>query len=128
MAEFEQHIEKYKHNSDFVKFGISSNRGPYTDWEVTARFYASIHLIEAVLGKELLLHSANHAERDRYMGDHQDLFPKECAYKYATLKALARKARYETVEISDAEALKAQTCLEDLEAHYEDYITPKAVV
>ena len=122
MAEFEQHIGKYRHNDNFVRFGISSARGPYNDWEVTARFYASIHLIEAVLCKELSLHSPNHAAWDSNMSDHPDLFPRECAKNYASLKALARKARYETGDISAAEALKAQSCLDELTSHYERYI------
>ena len=123
MAAFEQHIEKFRHNQDFCKFGISTTKGNFNDWDVTARFYASVHLIEAIIDKRLSLHSKNHEMRDKIMADNPNIFPRECASDYATLKALARKARYETVQISSQEAFKAQTCLDDLEDRYKAYIT-----
>lgn len=125
MPTYEQHIKKYNHNRVFCRFGITSSKAhdDFSDWEVTVQFYAAVHLIEAIMEKHLNEHSLNHSMRDKIMGAHPDIFSMNCARDYASLKALARKARYEAGPTTPKEALKAQECLEDMELECQAYLS-----
>lgn len=74
MPDYDAHIKKYKHNRNFVRFGINQSREKFDDWEIVGDFYACIHLIEAILYKEYLLNPINHDDRLSKMTDHPDTF------------------------------------------------------
>lgn len=125
MPDFETHVEKYKHNKRFVHFGINNSKEKFDDWEIVGNFYASVHLIEAILYKEYKEEPHNHETRISMMLGHPDLFDyKRVLTPYTSLSGLAWTARYRgMIEIDPNDALKAQQCLEDMESELQEYIT-----
>ena len=50
MSLVQSHLAKYKHNKEFIAFGINHHNDEYFyDWYITVDFYAVIHLVESVI-------------------------------------------------------------------------------
>ena len=49
MHEYDQHLKQAKHNSELAHLLEDSFKGKYNDWVVTTCFYASLHLVEAMI-------------------------------------------------------------------------------
>lgn len=49
MHEYDQHLEQAKHNSELAHLLEDSFKDKYNDWVVTTCFYASLHLVEAMI-------------------------------------------------------------------------------
>lgn len=124
MPDCETHIGKYRHNKNFVKFGINSSKDEkFDDWEITGLFYASVHLVEAVLYKQYSKDSKTHEDRMKNIIDHPAVFNKSCVKNYIALKSLAWTARYDGIIKPDPhDTLAAQTCLENIEGELLSYI------
>lgn len=99
----EKHIEKYKHNKEFIDKGIK-NTDDFLDWYVVAIFYCSVHLMEAFLSQKNI-HSENHGDRKDFLRKEldQDVFQ-----DYLGLYNLSRKARYDCIDIGTKDAMFAQ--------------------
>ena len=126
MDAYTSHYNQYQHNKRFISFGISNTKEKFYDWEITANFYAAIHLIEAILYSEYGINEIKtHDERKEMMDDHPETFS-GISSKYFSLKTLARTARYNgIVEVSEKDSAQAQTCLEDIELEMNKYIRHK---
>lgn len=122
MPDYETHISKYRHNKNFVGFGISNRREIFDDWEIVGTFYAIIHLIEAILSKKYGIDSKDHDDRLTSMRDHYETFNGIYIY-YGCLKSLAWTARYQGInEIDPNDARKAQEYCENIEYELKQYI------
>lgn len=123
MQDFEQHLEKYRHNKDFVRYGLNPSKVNCDDWEIVADYYACIHLIEAVLHKECGQDVINHDKRIQVMYDYPHIF-KGCIMSwYKDLSSLALTARYKYLSfLEPTDAKHAQELLERIEFELKDYI------
>lgn len=123
MKDYEQHLEKYKHNRDFVRYGLNPSKVNCDDWEIVADFYACIHLIEAILHKECGEEVINHSDRTRFMEANPIIFRKSIRIWYKDLSSLAHTARYKYLCLLEPnDALRAQELLEKIEFELKDYI------
>jgi hypothetical protein len=121
MPDYQTHYEKYNHNKDFVSFGISNSKNLFSDWKVTATFYACIHLIEAILYKQYQEDSNNHDDRFTKMSGRKEFL--NCLKNYGCLKTLAWTSRYSgIIAIDEQDAKKAWEYLEDIELCLRPYI------
>lgn len=122
MDVFDTHKAQYEHNKRFVKFGITNSNGSFYDWEVTAFFYAAVHLIEAVLFKEYsVINIRTHEERRDYI-ETKPAFNsiKKDYFKLISLSHTARYSGY--IEINEDDSYKAQSYLENIESGLSKYI------
>lgn len=124
-----QHLKKCEHNKAFISYGISSNKEDFSDWEVIARFYAALHIVEAVSYKIYGAPTStygespsDHTNRYDFMLCHTDTFNRDALKQYSKLQSLANKARYYTTLITSAEAKESQENLEDFEYIMRDYL------
>jgi hypothetical protein len=109
------HMAKAQHNEDFSVWvnKLSADAGDFDDWEVVALFYASVHLVDALLARHNE-HPTCHAERNpnRPAGRNnlvQQRFPLLWPH-YRTLLDLSHRARYEaTQRITPTQARAART-------------------
>lgn len=123
MPDFETHLSKYKHNKNFVRYGLNQTKEKFDDWEIIGDFYACIHLLEAILYKKFQEDPGNHDQRLSQMHDHPNVFSRDLKNKYTSLKNLAWTARYKgMLETQDCDAHKAQEYLEDIELELRSYI------
>ena len=124
MSSYQIHLEQYKHNKKFVRFGILNTQDNFYDWEITVFFYAAIHLVEAILAKECSVESVhNHQDRSELLLEHKDVFGgvTKSFFKLQTLSHSARYSGY--IAVSEKDCLKAQEMFEDIESDLEKYIT-----
>ncbi len=114
-SDFSAHIRKYEHNKMFVSRGIA-DRNTFTDWEVTAQFYAAVHLIEAVIHNALNCECIDHDARGEILRNNPEIFSPKVRTCYKNLKTAANTARYSPeIKVSANAALKAQADIEDIE-------------
>ncbi|HCA29250.1 MAG TPA: hypothetical protein DEP23_06675 [Ruminococcaceae bacterium] len=111
MPSEQNHINQYKHNKKFLTEGIN-NPDEYPDWFVTVTFYCGVHMIEALLAKEIRQHSFNHIDR----GDKMRRLQKYLSFRtaYGILYDLSMQARYKCIEIRERELYDAQTALDTI--------------
>ena len=99
MPTFEQHFDQASRNKTFLDDFIFKK---HHDWAVTVMFYTSLHLIEALMYKEvnrlrsegswggLEIDCSNHDERDRQVKE----ILKEVHFPYTQLRKTADSGRY----------------------------------
>ena len=123
MDNVELHLNQYKHNKNFISYGISNTKEKFCDWEVTVYFYATIHLVEAVMCKKIEnVEIKSHEDRRRLMYSHKETFGTS-QNSYRMLYDLARTARYNGItKITDIDVYQAQSYFEDVEQKLLKYI------
>ena len=122
MSSARDHVAKYQHNMNFLRFGISNVKFQFYDWEVVAHFYAALHIIETVLAERWDEHSDDHNSRRELMLDHPEVFTRECFRMYSSLKAAANRARYDTVETTSEDVRDAQKDMEYIAEIFHAYL------
>lgn len=96
MASFDNHVQQAKSNLLFLK--DINDRSKYFDWQVTACFYTSVHLINAHIAKCANLHYKTHQETKQAINP--DNLLSICKIEelvfdtYVSLEKLSRRARY----------------------------------
>ena len=102
MPALQQHISQAIRNEEFAD-AISDLQTRFTQWEITALFYAVLHYMDAFLATRGH-HPSNHRERRRFVADFTNLHR-----EYENLYDLSMKARYATAEFTtqDVERLRA---------------------
>jgi HEPN domain-containing protein len=92
MSDEHEHRAQAKHNRQFAAFLL--NQGSYTDWAVTACFYAALHLIDAVLARFLSYNPTDYYQRESKMSRFTRI-PQEVINAYHCLKDVSMDARYD---------------------------------
>ncbi len=90
LADIEGHIQKAKHNSEFLE-KFYSDKTQFPDWAVIVMFYEALHYVDAYLSTKGHIRIDDHRQRNELVDKHLkdiaaiyiDLFYKE-----------SRKARY----------------------------------
>ena len=118
MPNLDLHIKKYKHNKDFSNILLKDE---YCDWQITAAFYAALHLVEAVLSKENI-HPTSHEERENVMLDNYKIFNNDAMNNYHVLRNLSHKARYTDIIENNEELYLAKESLSNIEEEIKKYI------
>jgi len=125
MSLSQSHIIKYKHNKEFISFGISNHDNEhFYDWIITVEFYALIHLIEGVIQSiEPSSVINNHNQRLSYMYKYPKVFDfHKVINKYNALSDMSRTARYKTDTTGLDQCKEADILLEDIEQELRSYI------
>lgn len=117
MSTAADHLAKAQHNEDFSNWinRLNADTGDFEDWEVVALFYASLHLVDALLARHGE-HPTCHAERrpDHPPGRNKlvrQRFPLVWSH-YRLLQDLSLTARYEAtrpITPTDARAARTQS-------------------
>lgn len=106
-----QHEAKAFHNAQLYNV-LDSKKFP--DWSVVVLFYQGVHLIESILDTKGE-HSETHQDRNKYMNNYTDLFPKELKRDYRELERLSMQARYKPeFGITDENLDTAFQCIETI--------------
>lgn len=105
MPTVEEHEKKFQHNRNFVSFLRDTE---YQDWQITACFYAALHIVQSCL------HSEKHIPDDKF-SNHETTqliirknFP-EVLCDYTSLLGLSHTSRYQalgdilSIDLNDAE-------------------------
>ena len=93
---------------------------PYPDWAVVAYFYASLHLIDALLCEKDNIHPPNHDERNRCIKEKSYLRP--INGEYHSLKDHTDDARYNLITMTSA---KIESTIIPLYRKIEAHIKPQ---
>ena len=83
-------LAKYRHNKSFSEVFDQSR---YPDWAITALFYAALHLVDAVLERELGRTPDTHIRRSAWL--HKAGMTRPIAGEYQRLRGLSEQARYD---------------------------------
>ena len=96
MATFDEHINQAKRNLAFLE-SINHNIKDCIDWQVTACFYTSVHLINAHLAK-FDLQYRTHVDVKNALNPERKLsiskLPEDQYVAYTALQMLSRRSRY----------------------------------
>ncbi len=89
-----EHLEKARHNEEFVTALLAAHPKRFFDWALNGAFYAAVHYVEAVLA-EVGYHSCDHGDRGRAAQRHfqQGYRP------FRILKDLSMRARYQCAPV-----------------------------
>jgi hypothetical protein len=98
-------IEQARHN--YGLYETLRNEGSYTDWAVTALFYAALHLVEAHAIEHDHPLDPTHLGRRAYLWRYLP----QVASRYRRLEDASREARYELWHPSLEELLTLHTSL-----------------
>ena len=111
MSTPKEHLDQAARNEQFAN-AISNLENRFTEWEVTALFYSSLHYLSAVLALQGY-EAKNHRERRVLIALHTNV-----ASEYDNLFQHSLDARYELVEFTpeEVESLKADDFLRVKEA------------
>lgn len=97
MASFLEQIQQVKRNINFLS-SINANCNQYWDWEVTVAFYASVHLVNAILAHKLNVHYRSHEQVQNAINPFNAInlagFNEDAYLAYTKLQGLSRRARY----------------------------------
>ena len=107
----DEHLSQAKHNEAVALFLLQHQ---FTDWAITAFFYAALHYVEAVLA-ESNRHSENHPARDSNVARSPVLRKIYSEYRY--LKTLSNDARYRVKSFGEAELKLVQTKFSAIKKH-----------
>jgi hypothetical protein len=93
---------------------------PYLDWVVTAYFYASLHLVDALLSEKDGIDPPNHAERRVYVREKSYL--RAISGEYRSLKDHSEDARYWLITMT---SVKVEKTIIPLYKTIENHILPQ---
>ncbi len=95
MPQYDSHLIQAQRNLRFLEattgcFDIVSE---YLEWYITIKFYAALHLVDAVFSTTNI-HPNDHKARNDGIFKVKKLFTNECARRYLDLYNISLKARY----------------------------------
>jgi hypothetical protein len=108
MPNITDHILQAQHNEDFYR---ATDKNAYSDWAMTAVYYAALHYVDAFLARAGMIDPGGHDVRDREMHMRMELRP--IVKNYFRLKSRSRSVRYYCTTFSFPE----------LQRSYEDDLT-----
>ena len=94
------HRSQAEHNERLAR-GLILLSPPFTDWAVTACFYAALHLVDSYFAR-LGSHPSTHGRREREIRNH---LPR-IEHHYLRLKQYSLDARYQGVQMTPATAFQ----------------------
>lgn len=89
MPNFGDHILQARHNEEFYQ---ATDKTAYSDWAMTAVYYAALHYVDALLARAGMIDPGGHDVRDQEVRARAELRP--IARLYFRLKSRSRNARY----------------------------------
>ncbi len=89
MPNLADHILQARHNEEFYQV---TDKNAFSDWAMTAIFYAALHYIDALLASLGTVDPGSHSVRDDQVHKRAELRP--IANSYFRLKNRSRNARY----------------------------------
>ncbi len=89
MPNLADHILQARHNEEFYR---ATDKNVYSDWAMTAVYYAALHYIDALLAQVGVDDPGGHFARNREVGARAELRP--IARFYFRLKNRSENARY----------------------------------
>jgi hypothetical protein len=92
MPSFKDHSGHCSHNLAFLDSFFLKR---FNDWAVTVMFYASVHMVEAILDRDHSVHSLNHRERSANLAI-LDSFPNKA---YKAMEREAHDSRYKRYSV-----------------------------
>jgi hypothetical protein len=116
MPNLEDHILQARHNENFYQV---TDKNAFSDWAMTAIFYAALHYIDAVLAKLGMVDPGGHSVRDDQVHKRVELRP--IANSYFRLKSRSRSARYYCMSFRPQEL---QRCYDVELANIKQHIMP----
>ena len=95
------HIQQARRNAQFLStFDLAAT--PHAEWVIIVAFYTAVHLVEAHFARANL-HWRRHEDRNRQV---ERQFP-EISTDYMLLYKESRKARYDCLPVTSAQASRA---------------------
>lgn len=110
----EQHLNRAAHNRRFVE-SARTLPGDYRGWQVTAVFYAAVHLLQAYLAAKTRFYPQTHQERDQLVISLPALRP--IHDHYSELKRVSVSSRYGCLPVSDQDLQDALAEFDAIERH-----------
>jgi hypothetical protein len=101
MPNANDHIQQAQHNETFFRFVDQSQ---YSDWAMTALFYAALHYIDAFLS-QVGMNPGGHDDRDKEVANRKEL--RLIARQYFGLKNRSRNARYYCIKFTPQQLQEA---------------------
>ncbi len=98
MPNLADHILQARHNEEFYR---ATDKNVYSDWAMTAVYYAALHYIDALLAQVGMIDPGGHDVRDQEVHTRAELRP--IARSYFRLKGRSRSARYYAARFQPAE-------------------------
>lgn len=98
MPNVADHILQAQHNEEFYR---ATDKNVYSDWAMTAVYYAALHYVDAFLARVGMIDPGGHDVRDQEVRARAELRP-ILAY-YFRLKNRSRSARYYCARFPPAE-------------------------
>jgi len=123
-----QHVQKAKHNEDFLEYVSKNSGNEYFDWQITIVFYAALHYTKAYL-KHHGKHSGDSHEEiaKAILPKNNPLFNDEVYVLYKEMYRSSRDSRYSIVYTSDFQIMmleqivkKMKINLKTIKKHYQE--------
>lgn len=89
MPDVTDHILQARHNEEFYQ---ATDKNVYSDWAMTAVYYAALHYIDAFLARVNIIDPGGHDVRDQEVRGRAEL--RAISRLYFRLKSRSRNARY----------------------------------
>jgi hypothetical protein len=89
MPNVADHILQARHNEDFYR---ATDKNAYSDWAMTAVYYAALQYVDAYLARIGMIDPGGHDVRDQELHRRPELRP--IINSYFRLKSRSRSARY----------------------------------
>jgi len=115
MASRFEHETRSQHNEDLCTYLRAAAPSAFCDWQVTALFYAAVHLVDAYLAATYGLHPNLHRDRTgrgRGRSDCVQQHLRAVYVDYRQLESLSRIARYQPdLPVTHTAVATAEACL-----------------
>jgi hypothetical protein len=118
MPNLADHLLQARHNEEFYR---ATDKNAYSDWAVTAIYYAALHYIDSFLATTGMIDPGGHDVRDQQVRTRAELRP--IGQLYFRLKSRSRNARYYCARFQPAEL---QRCFEGDLAAIRNHVLPLA--
>lgn len=100
MASRHDHIEQAERNERLYRL-LQADRNDWTDWQITAMFYAALHYVDAYLIDRGLPEPRSHAAQASAIAN-DSFLRAEVGLPFTALKDVSRDARYNITSLPNA--------------------------
>lgn len=119
MPSVQDHLAQAVHNEQFA---AAIDRIRFSDWTITALFYAALQYVDSYLASRKISPGA-HDVRDNLVGN--EPFLKKIAFQYFRLKSLSRNARYSCRKFTPDDISQAERDhLAKIKTHIQNFHNP----
>lgn len=109
-----KHLAKATHNQQFF-VDVETLGSNYADWQVTANFYAAVHMLQAYFKKKTSHYPESHSERDELIARDPNL--KGVYSDYRELKTLSVNSRYGCFPVNKHDVEESTNLLNVIRTH-----------